>query len=326
MKATIGHSLMVGAAAAGLLVPMIAVAPASGAATAHAHYTYSLVAPEISKNATCTNAYVNSINASGEILGTFYCDGASRGFLDVNGHTKRFKVPGKKSRDTEPSGLSSTGVVVLTTQRNYAGRYTSYRRSIHGHLSKLADPKAGKGGTEVESINASGEIVGLYFTGATDKHFKSFIDKGGKFRTFSLKGKGSKQVALIDITDSGDLAGYFVDAKGVKHGFLVESGKTTIINAPGAGKKKTEGTEISFLTDNGSYSGAVFFKQGNSFTHTCRGFIHTASGYHKIAVPKTWGYDTIVNGMTDSGEVVGGFYAPVGATWFSEAFSAQPAA
>jgi hypothetical protein len=322
MRTTVARSMGMAIAAACLLLPMVTTAAAG---VSHAtRYAFTQVVPLPSKKSPpCFNAYVNSVNNRGKILGTMWC-GASRGFVELDGHTKVFRVPGKRGTDTEAAGVSNNGLIVLYTQHDYKGRFTSYVRALDGKFTKIADPKAGKLGTVAESINDSGEIVGYYFSGSNAKNYRAFVDIRGKFRTYSLKLKSARHVVIEDVTNSGEFAGYFIDGRGVSHGFLVEGGKTRVINAPGAGKKKSEGTEISFLANDGSFGGGVTFGQGPAFRPTYRGFVNIGGHFRTVNVPKSWGFDTFVTGINDSGEIVGGYHTVEGNRWFDEAFTAEP--
>jgi hypothetical protein len=275
----------------------------------------------------CSNAFVNQMNSKGVLVGTVYC-GAAHGFIrGVNGRVRHFDVAGPKGTDTEPFGIATNGTIALITQVNYKGRFTSYLRSPSGTLTKVRDPKAGHFGTVVEAVNDSNEAIGIYYTGRTEKHYQSFIDQHGKFRIFRLHLKAAKRVQLIDVNDNGELAGDFTDGKGVEHGFLTTRGKTRVINAPGAGKKKGEGTAVEYVTNTGNYCGAVTFNTGTPWRNTYRGFVHVGSHYRTVRVPSSWGHDTDVSAMTDAGVITGGYIESVGTArdgrWQRQAFTAS---
>jgi hypothetical protein len=301
-----------------------AAAVASSAVSSRGYQFSQLVVPRGSVE--CSNAFVNQMNSKGVLVGTVYC-GDAHGFIrGVNGQVRHFNVAGPKGTDTEPFGISTNGTIALITQVNYKGRYTSYLRAPSGTLTKVRDPKAGHIGTLVEAVNDSKEAVGIYYTGRTRKHYQPFIDRDGTFSTFRLGLRAAKRVQLIDVNDRGELAGDFIDGKGVEHGFLSEHGKTRVINSPGAGKKKGEGTVVEFVTNTGNYCGAVTFKTGTPWRNTYRGFVHIGSHYRAVRVPSSMGHDTSVTSMTDSGEIAGGYIESTGTSragrWQRDAFTA----
>lgn len=303
---------------------LMSMTPAVSASTS---YNYSQVIAT-TPTGGCANTAVNSITNKGVILGTEYCTAnrASRGFVDRQGNDTVFRVRGGATLDTEPAGISNDGrYIVLETQKGFAGRYTSYLRT-KGKNHKLSDPKAGKGGTVVEAVNNHKEIVGQYFTGKGFNHFHGFIDRNGKFHTFKLKVKGAMNVAIIDVNDHGDLAGFFQDKHHRYHGFLVQNHKTRVINAPGAGHKKGLGTLVLSLTENGTFCGNVVFKHGAITKNTSSGFIHRAGHYQSIKVPKTFGgHDTNAGTCNDSGEVAGSYvFNEGGGAWMVQGFTATP--
>lgn len=314
--------MMIAASTAGLLTWTLA--PAVAAQTSYAYSQVNASTP----NGPCGNAEINSITNSGVLLGTEFCTAnrSSRAFIDRNGTDKVFGVPGDVSLDTEAAGISNNAkYVVVETQNNFAGRNTSYLRS-GGKLHKLSDPKAGKDGTVVEAVNNHKEVVGVYFTGKTSKHFHGFIERKGKFHTLHLKVKSANQ-EIVDVNDHGELAGYFQDRHGRYHGFLIRGHKTTIINARGAGHGKQLGTLVLSVADNGTYCGNVLQKHGAITKDTSHGFIHTAAGYQAIQVPKSYsGHDTNAGTCNDSGEVAGSYVFNEGGTaWEILAYTATPA-
>ena len=93
-------------------------------------------------------------------------------------------------------------------------------------------PNAGPKGTQVESINDAGQMVGA-FTDAGDKIHGFLRTSTGAFVTIDVPGAASTYAAGIN--DAGRIVGGFDDAGGKTHGFLrTTTGALTTFDAPGA--------------------------------------------------------------------------------------------
>src|SRR5205823_5520934 len=80
-----------------------------------------------------------------------------------------------------------------------------------------------------------------------------------------------------NINRSGEIAGFYVDASGVNHGFVRASNGTLLtFDAPGAGSSGGQGTFIPFgccLNDNGEIAG--FYTDASRVNH---GFVRAPGG------------------------------------------------
>jgi len=316
----VSRAIVVCVAIGGLLLMWLP--PAVGAGSSYSYTQIDVSAAKI----TCDDTVINSINNRDVMLGTEYCT-ASRAFVDRDGHDTIFRLPGGSHLDTEPSGISNNGkYIVVDGQHNYTGRSTAYLRT-NGKFHKLTDPKAGRAGTEAEAVNNMKEIVGLYFTGKGQTHYHGFIDRGGKFRTFHLRVKAAVNVAIIDVNDNGELAGYYQDKHHRYHGFIVDGTRTHIINAPGAGRGSDLGTSVLSIADNGTYCGNVYLRHGKATKNTLHGYIHRDGTYQTVVVPHSFGgHNTSASSCNDSGEVAGNYaYNLGGPDWEDISYSATPA-
>lgn len=306
-------------------LPTVILAAIPAMAAPRASYSYTQVEVK-TPDGECANLAINSITNNGVMLGTEYCtpDRSSRGFIQIGGHTTVFKAPGS-GLDTEPSGISTNAkYVVLSTQRDFSGTVASYLRSGH-HYRRVDDPKAGEFGTAAAGVNDHQEIVGFYYLGTTQRRWQAFVERHGRYQSFHIKIRGVANVALIDVTDQGDLAGYYQDQHHRYHGFLVVRGHVHVVNAPGAGKGRDDGTEVDALADNGTYCGDVVQRQGKPTSSTYRGFVHRNGRYAVIRVPRSYGHDTDGNTCNDAGDVAGDYIrntAP--GTWERMAYLATP--
>jgi len=76
------------------------------------------------------------------------------------------------------------------------------------------------------------------------------------------------------ISDSGEIAGYFVDRHNIFHGFIRSAGgEFTIFDAPGAGTGYLQGTQANGIGDHGKVVG--YFYDANYAYH---GFLRAANG------------------------------------------------
>jgi hypothetical protein len=271
----------------------------------------------------CPVLDANSENNRGVILGTVYC-GDARGFIEKHGHVHQFAVPGPAGTDTLPAGIADNGTIALDTEVNYKGSIKAYVRGRSGHLRKLKDPHAGRYGTDVESVNSKGEAVGYYYVGKSQSRIRPFIERHRKFHGFRLGVKHAKDVALVDVNRTGDLVGFY-ERHGVYHGFVDRHGHMHIVNAPGAGRAKGEGTQVLDISDNGrSWCGMAIFATGTEYQDTSQGFVAHRGHVTSLRVPSSWGHTSYAAAVNNAGVVVGDFIASNNVGWAREGFRATP--
>ena len=103
-----------------------------------------------------------------------------------------------------------------------------------------------------------------------------------------------------DINDSGDIAGYFIDAGNTDHGFLRRADGTIVtFDAPGAGSALREGTLAVAINSSDAIVGSVIDGQGLS-----HGFLRDASGAVTIIDPPG-SMTSLASDINDSGTVCG---------------------
>ena len=141
------------------------------------------------------------------------------------------------------------------------------------------------------------------FRDDSHKVFHGFIDRHGHLTT-NLNdphaGTGVFQGTFTQyMNNRGVLAGYYIDAQGVQHGFIDRGGKFTTINAPHAGTKSGQGTLVFGINDHCVLVGQYFnsHNQGIAFT----GAFTTVKDPH--AVP----FSTVAATISNSG-LIAGFY------------------
>jgi hypothetical protein len=320
-------ALLVGAAAALATAAAPTAAGASSAAAA-GRYTYThAVATRSGK--PCANLRVNAINDHGVYAGTVYCAQRSRGFISNRRDT--FAFPAGPKSDTFVTAISDTGTLVGSSVINYSARSTAWLRTPAGKYRKINDPHAGHYGTLPQEINKHNVIVGVYYTGtATNYRERGYIDRAGHFSDVTLPSKvKATDWAVTGINGRGDLCGWYVTASGPFHGFVIIGGRFRTVNAPAAGNVRGQGTSVSSIADDGTYSGTAQYARSPDNAHQYRPYVHGWVFHHgrftSIAVPKTYGNNTEILGMNDAGTIVGSYVHRDGPTgWDAEGFFAKP--
>jgi hypothetical protein len=131
-------------------------------------------------------------------------------------------------------------------------------------------------GTLGVSINANGDIAGIYLVGGNVAHgFVRAAD--GTTTKFDAPnaGSGANQGTFpLSINSGGDIAGMYFDTNNVYHGFVRDAdGTITEFNVPGAGTVGHRGTEPISINAAGDITG--IYTTNNPLRH---GFVRAASG------------------------------------------------
>jgi len=182
------------------------------------------------------------INSTTGIVG-YYATSASTtaGMLDAK---LRFPVV-KGSSEKLITGINATGAFVGWNQStrkgfiNTNGVYTNVLPSPCMSLPKPVD-------VYVLGVNAAGDLVGSCYDGRGGS--VGFARVGGVDQTVQVFGRRTYPTG---INDSGTIAGWFVDASGVDHGFIVSGGNPTQFDFVGS----TAGTAIQGINNRGSVAG-----------------------------------------------------------------------
>jgi len=124
------------------------------------------------------------------------------------------------------------------------------------------------------------------------------------FTTIDAPGAGSASgygAFGVSINAAGDIAGYFIDANGVVHGFIRTSGGSiATVDAPGAGTALNLGTNVLAINASGNASG--YYADSNSTLHS---YIRTSNGtLTEFDPPNSIGSDAFC--INDNGAVAGG--------------------
>src|SRR5262249_33691228 len=134
-------------------------------------------------------AQAYAFNDVGQIVGSYVdSGGVQHGFLNNGGAFITLDAPGAVSQGTQAFGINNAGQIVGEDYDSGGVHGYSYSSATYGTINA---PSAG--GTYASSINALGQIVGIYFPGP-----QGFLDAGGVFTTLPTYLGGYFQVTGIN--------------------------------------------------------------------------------------------------------------------------------
>lgn len=185
-------------------------------------------------------SFVHAINASGQMVGTYY-DSADigHGFLYSGSTFTTIDPPGSTS--TSAWGISDVGLIV-GFYSDASGGHNSFLYK-KGTFTTIEYPHAAQ--TIANGINSAGDIVGYY-----DDPSHGFLLKGGTYSSCDFPMAESTEA--YGINDAGEIAGTYIDASDVEHGFTYSGGMFTQVDVPGAAD-----TELYRIKNNKNVVGIV---------------------------------------------------------------------
>ncbi len=134
-------------------------------------------------------------------------------------------------------------------------------------------------GTGATSINATGDIAGIYITTGNVAHGFARTS-GGTITPFDVTGAGGgndQGTFAISIDADNNIAGMYADSSNVYHGFIRSSGGTvTPFNVPAAGTSGHRGTMPTSV--NGGVITGIYVTGSSGTTSVYHGFIRQTSG------------------------------------------------
>ncbi len=133
-------------------------------------------------------------------------------------------------------------------------------------------------GTFAASINAAGDVAGIYITTGNVSH--GFVRaSNGTISTFDASGAGTTKnqgTFPLSIDADGNIAGMYADSSNVYHGFVrASNGTITEFNVPGAGTSGHRGTTP--LSINGGVIAGTYVTGSDLTTSVWHGFIRAAN-------------------------------------------------
>lgn len=234
-----------------------------------------------------------AIDAAGDVAG-IYIDSSKyqHAFVrSAGGTVSTFVASGSTGYNilTVPIGFDTAGDLVGlfhdTNGVNHgfvrsatSGKITLFNVTASGSLP--AAGTANDQGTIPITINGAGEIAGIYIDSRNITHgfVRSASGTITPFNAAAITGSSSKSnqgIYFVTLNASGLVAGAYLDANSVAHGFIRSSSASagiTTIDAPGAGTGASQGTAISGIDAAGDVTGV--YVDANNVIH---GFVRYAS-------------------------------------------------
>ena len=150
--------------------------------------------------------------------------------------------------------------------------------------------------SEVDGINAQGQMVGVY-ADATGKLHGFYLDKGA-FTNIDFPG-ATTFTEPIGINSRGQISGIY-DSGGTQHGFLLDNGTFSTIDPPGS-----TFTQAAGISDSGQVVGR--YLNGSGSFH---GFVLDHGSYTTFDVPGATRTDA--TGINSAGEITGDYVDSLG--------------
>lgn len=283
-------------------VGLVAAAPAM--AKGSTLYTLPLVSGStetiafgVTKNQTVTGFWVNS-------------SGIENGFVGPADGSNYTTFNDDPTGGTQPRGINKKGYItgIDNVGSGNPADYIPYERAPDGTITDVT-----MDGTVlnylVQGINKKGVFTGSYLD--SSNNIFGYTGRNAQYTNgITLPGITTTAVAGRGIDDKGDIVGWYADASGVQHGFLLSGGTATTIDDPG-GTTNAEG-----INNKGEISG--LYTDSSSNRH---GFTYDIASktFTEITVPNStyvevWGINdngvVAVDGLNSSGLFVGYLYCP----------------
>jgi hypothetical protein len=150
------------------------------------------------------------INDAGQIVGNYF---------DASGVTHGYLLSGSIFTTIDPPGSTATGAGGINASGQIGGDYVaggiSYGYLLSGDVYTTFEVPAATA-TFVNGINDSGQIIGSYDAGGTRHGFLRMTDGG----YITIDVPGEPYTSALGINNSGQIVGTYIDAGGIRHGFL----------------------------------------------------------------------------------------------------------
>jgi YVTN family beta-propeller protein/probable HAF family extracellular repeat protein len=164
-----------------------------------------------------TWTFAEGINGVGQIVGYF---------IDAGGHNHGFLLSAGTYSTIDFPGSVLTNILKVDNVGAMVGYYDDSSGNEHGLLfqngSFISFDYPDAFFTDGFGINDGGQIVGYYAATATSNTL-GFEDNNGIFTTINFPA-AVDGLAVEDINDAGQLAGAYIDATGMEHGFVSATG------------------------------------------------------------------------------------------------------
>jgi probable HAF family extracellular repeat protein len=240
--------------------------------------------------------FAAGIDDQGRVVGSYTNErgtpairSAEHGFLlDGRGRFRRIDVPGATA--TRPEAINNRAQI--------AGAYVDGAGTLHGYFQNpdgsvtTIDPP-GAGATVVTDLDDQGRAVGAYVD-AKQTAISAFVrEPDGRFTTISHPDAGFYGTVPEGINNEGQIAGTYSDANDRTHGFVLDDGVYTTVDAPDA----PGNTQVLDIDDRRRLVG----ESG----HVSYGYLADGrGGLIEIDAPAV-ASDTFPSGINNRGDIVG---------------------
>lgn len=305
------HALMISAALVGLLAASPVMAKGS-------LYQLTLVS-----GSSETIAF--GVNDKLDITG-FWLDSNSieNGFVGPADGSDYTTFNDDPSGGTQPRGINKDGYItgIDDVGSGSALDYIPYERNPDGTITDVT-----MDGTPlnylVQGINKTATFTGSYENDSGV--IFGYTGKNAKYKkAIKLPGITTTAVAGRGINDAGDIVGWYEDADGVQHGFLLSGKKATTIDDPNGT------TNLEGINNMGEASGLYTDTSGNrhGFTYDIKKKKFTELTVPGSSYVEVWGLNdngvVAIDGEDSSGVFVGYLYCPTAKVCPSGAAARSP--
>ncbi|MGH6875856.1 MAG: hypothetical protein ACREHV_00605 [Rhizomicrobium sp.] len=258
-----------------------------------------------------TETVAFGINDSGTVTGLYLdSNGVEHGFVGPDNGSNYSSFDDSTAPDTQGRGISPDGHItgIANALSGDASTYIPFERTPKGAITDVT-----RNGMTlnylIQGINSKDIFTGNYENSSLQ--YIGHVGKNAKYASsIKLNGIDNTGVAGRDIDDAGDIVGWYLDAGGNEHGFLLSRGKATTIDHPGGA------TTLEGINNKGTISGLYTDTSGNrhGFTYDIK-----TRKFHEIAVPgstfvEVWGLNdqglVALDGENSDGVFVGYIYCP----------------
>ncbi len=211
---------------------------------------------------------------------------------------------------TQPRGINRKGYItgIDNVASGTPADYVPYERSPDGTITDVT-----MDGTPlnylIQGINKKGVFSGSY-EDASGNIF-GYTGRNAQYKQgITLPGITTTAVAGRGIDDKGDTVGWYADASGVQHGFLLSGGTATTIDDPGGI------TNLEGINNKGEISGLYTDTSGSrhGFTYDIKSKAFTELTIPNQTYVEVWGINdrgvVALDGTNPSGVFIGYLYCP----------------
>lgn len=252
------------------------------------------------------NTYLTGINDAGVIIG-YSPDDLTRS--SENGFTYKNGIFSSFSENFLPEGISSSGHIVGVTVTGFVHLTSNGALYKNGTFTSEGDPNTGAGGGFAApffnaysiplAINDHDQIVGTYDyarnSTTSQTTSRGYLHDGSVFLDLNDP-QAVADTRPTGINNDGQIAGYFHDASGHDHGFVLTNGSFANIDDPLASQS---GTHVTGINNRGDLVGTYYDVAG-----AIHGFYYTGGTFTTIDGPTGTTLQSI-NGINSSGQIVG---------------------